>query len=410
MVIAPSLRIVLHVATAVVMCIGAPAFAAAAPGADPLANEAPPAQSGPPPQAPPPQAPAPVPPMNVPPVMPALPPAAPGGAMPPAAPAAPLVHHAALAVAQPRTPLVIRALIESPHLVRRAILVYRVLPSATAPVGPSTWKEVDFMRAAVGPYVATVPMEEVRAPGLDYLVELELLDGRREPAFASRLVPQHVSVYEEPLDVRERLALERLGGRRSLVGASFDYVRFTNLGGPAADWYYRAEGSYTYRVLRTVDEFAIHVGAVRGRSPGNIEMVGLNYAAAALKFRIADVFRIEGSLLTSVTESGFAGGGGGAMDIGDPFGAKLRLGFEAVHRFGARWYSQVDVPVAAGLRLSPIVEATSMPHATSYGVRLLGEMAYDFGNGLGVAIRGGYQARVATDGAPGGGAAVTYAF
>jgi hypothetical protein len=327
----------------------------------------------------------------------------------PAAPGAPLVHHAALAVAPPHAPLVLRALIESPHLVRRAILVYRVAPSSVA-FGPSIWKELDFMRAATGPYVATVPMEDVRAPGLDYVVEIELLDGRRELAFASRLAPQHVSVYEEPMDVRERVALERLGGRRSLVGASFDYVRFTNLGGPAADWYYRAEGSYTYRVLRTVDEFAIHVGAVRGRSSGNVEMVGLNYAAASLKLRIADVFRIEGTLLTSVTESGFAGGGGGAMDIGDPFGAKLRLGFEAVHRFGARWYSQVDVPVVAGLRLSPIVEATSMPHAGRYGVRLLGEMAYDFGNGFAAAIHGGYQARVSTDGAPGGGASVTYAF
>jgi hypothetical protein len=409
MVIAPPLRVALYMATMVVMSMGAPSLAVAAPGADPLASEAPPPQA-PPPQSPPPQAPPPqAPPMNVPPVMPATPSPAPGGAAQPVAPATPLVHHAALAVAQPHTPLALRALIESPHLVRRAILVYRVLPSSTA-LGQSTWKELDFMRAAVGPYVATVPMEDVRAPGLDYLVELELLDGRREPAFASRLVPQHVSVYEEPMDVRERLALQRLGGRRSLVGASFDYVRFTNQGGPAADWYYRAEGSYTYRVLRTVDEFAIHVGGVRGRSPGNIDMVGLNYAAAALKLRIADVFRIEGSLLTSVTESGFAGGGGGAMDIGDPFGAKLRLGFEAVHRFGARWYSQVDVPVVAGLRLSPIVEATSMPHAARYGVRLLGEMAYDFGNGFALAVRGGYQARVSTDGAAGGGASVTYAF
>ncbi|HVW27643.1 MAG TPA: hypothetical protein VHC69_19895 [Polyangiaceae bacterium] len=353
------------------------------------------------------QPPAPAVPTNVPPVTPAPSVAPPGPAGDGAR--APAVHHAAVAVAPPHAPLLLRALIESPHLVRRAILVYRVAQSSVEPRS-SAWRELDFMRSAVGPYVAMVPKDDVRPPGLDYLVELELLDGRRVPAFASRLVPQHVSVYEDPMDVRERLALERLHGRRSAVGASFDYVRFTNLGGPDADWYYRAEGSYTYRVLRTVDEFAIHVGAVRGRSPGNDDLVGLNYAAASLKLRVVDVFRIEGTLLSSVTESGFAGGGGGAMDIGDPFGAKLRLGFEAVHRFGARWYSQVDVPVVAGLRLSPIVEATSMPHAGRYGVRLQGELAYDFGNGFAASIRGGYQARVATDGAPGGGASVTYAF
>jgi hypothetical protein len=404
MVTLPSIRVVSKAAILVVISIVAPQLAAAAPGAQSPVNDVSVA-----PQPPAPQPPEAVPPMNVPPVMPAMPMGSPGTTTPPPVPGTPLLHHAAPAVAPPHAPLVLRALIESPHLVRRAILVYRVAPSSVA-LGTSVWKEIDFMRAAVGPYAATVPMEDVRPPGLDYLVEMELLDGRREPAFASRLVPQHVSVYEEPMDVRERLALERLGGRRSVVGASIDYVRFTNLGGPAQDWYYRAEGSYTYRVLRTVDEFAIHVGAVRGRSPGNLDMVGLNYAEASLKLRVADVFRIQGSLLTSVTESGFAGGGGGAMDIGDPYGAKLRLGFEAVNRFGARWYSQVDVPVVAGLRLSPIVEATSMPHAGRYGVRLLGEMAYDFGNGFAVAIRGGYQARVSTDGAPGGGASVTYAF
>ncbi len=327
----------------------------------------------------------------------------------PAGPPVPLLHHAAPAAGKPHVPLAVHALIEQPQLVKRTVLVYRVVPAYTAPT-PVAWKEVEFLRDVSGPYVATVPADEVRAPGLDYLVEFELFDGRREPAFASRLVPQHVGIYEDPMDVRERVALERLGGRRSLVSGSFEYVRFSTRAAPDADWYYRTEGAYTYRVLRTVDEFSIHVGVVRGRAPGNDELVGLNYAAASLKLRVADVFRIEGELLTSVTETGFAGGGGGAFDIGDPFGAKVRLGFEAVHAFGARFYSQVDVPVVAGLRLSPIVEATSMPHADRYGVRLLGELAYDFGNGFAAAVRGGYQARVSTEGAPSVGAQLMFAF
>jgi hypothetical protein len=323
--------------------------------------------------------------------------------------AATRLHHAALAVAKPHQPLVIHALLESPHLVKRTLLVYRIIPAYAAPAAVE-WKELEFQRATSGPYTATVPATDVRAPGLDYLVEFELADGHREPAFASRLVPQRVSIYEEPMDVRERVALERLGGRRSLTAASFEYARFSNASGAAADWYYRTEAAYTYRVLRTVDEFSIHVGVVRGRSPAHDELVGLNYASASLKLRIADVFRIEGELLSSVTEVGFAAGGGGALDIGDPFGAKLRLGFEAVHDFGARFYSQVDVPIIDHLRLSPIVEATNMPHAGRYGVRLLGEVAYDFGNGFGAALRGGYEARTSTDGAPSAGAQLMYAF
>jgi hypothetical protein len=324
-------------------------------------------------------------------------------------PRVPRVHHAALAITKPHAPLAIEALVEMPNLVRRTIVVYRVVPAYLAP-GPVEWREVEFLRGATGPYVATIPAVDVHPPGLDYLVEFEMTDGHREPAFASRLVPQRVAVYEEPMDVRERLALERLGGRRSSAAASFEYARFASDGGAAADWYYRTEASYTYRVLRTIDEFGIHVGAVRGRSPAHDELVGLNYAAATLKLRVADVFRIQGELLTSVTEVGFEGGGGAAVDIGDRFGARVQFGFEAVHGFGSRFYSQVDVPIVAGLTLSPIVEATNMPHADHYGVRLIGEVAYDFGNGFAAALRGGYQARVSTEGAPSAGAQVAYSF
>jgi hypothetical protein len=323
----------------------------------------------------------------------------------------PRLHHAAPAVAPPHVPVALSAHIELPHLVRRAIVLYRALP----PTGPGRaepveWREVTFLRGTPGPYVATIPAEAVRSPGLDYMIELEHLDGRREPVFASQLSPQRVSIFEDPMDVRERVALERLDGRRSVLSASFEYIAFNTREGAAADHFYRTEAAYTYRMLRTVDSFGVHLGVVRGRSPGNADTVGLNYASTWIKFRVADLFRIEGELLASVTEVGFAGGGGAAFDIGDPYGTKLRIGFEGVNAFGYRWYSQVDVPIVERLRFSPIVEATNMPHAERYGVRLVGEIAYDFGSGVSAALRGGYQARVSIEGGPSGGARLNFAF
>jgi hypothetical protein len=41
---------------------------------------------------------------------------------------------------------------------------------------------------------------------------------------------------------------------------------------------------------------------------------------------------------------------------------------------------------------------------------LIGEVAYDFGNGFAAALRGGYQARVSTEGAPSAGAQIAYSF
>jgi hypothetical protein len=324
----------------------------------------------------------------------------------------PRVHHAAPSIAPPHEALSIAAEIDHPHLVRHAYLVYRVRPSfLTGPATPE-WTTVDFLRGSPGPYVATIPESDVRPPGLEYAIELELVDGRRESVFANRAAPQSVTVVEDLMDIREHAALERLGGRRSVVAGTFEFVNFVkgDLRGPGADWYYRTEGSYTFRPLRAVDEFSVHVGVVRGRSPGNEDKtVGLNYGSAYVRFRASDLVRLEGELLTSVTEVGFSAGAGGAIDIGDPYGSKLKLGFESVAVFGSRFYSQVDIQASPKLRITPIVEATDMPHAGRYGVRLLGEVAYDLG-GFAVVIRGGYQARDAASGGFGAGLGLNVSF
>jgi hypothetical protein len=323
------------------------------------------------------------------------------------------VHHAPPVVAAAHEPLLVAAAIDFPELVQHAWLVCRPASSGEA----AEWRAVEFLRASPGPYVASIPEDAVRPPGLEYAIELELVDGTRESVFASRAEPHRVAVEDDLMDVRERAALERLDGRRSVVSASFDYANFgksavaTQSGVvDASDWYYRTEGAYAYRPLRVVDEFSIHVGIVRGRSPGNAGTVGLNYGSAFVKFRASDLVRLEAELLTSVTEVGFSAGAGGSVDIGDPYGSKLVLGFESIAVFGNRLFSKVDVRAAPRLRLAPIVEATNMPHTRDrWGVRLLGEAAYDFG-GFGVALRGGYQARDSASGGLGAGLSLFASF
>lgn len=332
----------------------------------------------------------------------------------------PRLHHAPRAVAPTHLALEIPAEIDFPHLVRRAVVVYRPLPAFGYPESPS-YSEVEFLRGAPGPYVATIPAEAVRAPGLEYAIELELVDGRKVPAFASRATPHSVLVSEDLMDVREHAALERLGGRRSVVSTSAELVSFgpstTNAGNSVVpDKYYQIDATYTYRLLRTIDEFSFHTGVVRGLSPvpGALDTdhrkVGWYSAAASVKVRVADAWRIEGELLTGLTEIRFSGGGGGAVEVGDPYGSKLRLGFESVAHFGTRFFSQVDIQANPHLRLSPIIEATDMPHADRFGVRLLGEVLYDVGNGFMIGVRGGYQARDSTSGGPSAGLRLGYAF
>ena len=147
----------------------------------------------------------------------------------------------------------------------------------------------------------------------------------------------------------------------------------------------------------------------RESDPSKYE-VGLNYGAPRIRVRAQDWLHFEGELLTSVTEVGFAVGGGGAVLLGDAYGSKLVMGFEGIQVFGARGYTRLDLVATSRLIVAPMIEVTTMPHADVAGVRLLGEAAIDVGAGFRVDVRGGYQARRFDQGGPAIGTGLAYAF
>ncbi|MEP7127186.1 MAG: hypothetical protein ABJE95_40000, partial [Byssovorax sp.] len=51
-----------------------------------------------------------------------------------------------------------------------------------------------------------------------------------------------------------------------------------------------------------------------------------------------------------------------------------------------------------GLRISPMIEVTDMPHADSFGVRLLTDATLEIIHGFSASVRAGYQARRSTSG------------
>ena len=132
--------------------------------------------------------------------------------------AIPRLHHAPVPVAEAHEDLLIEAEITHPELVRRALLVYRTAADATL-------REVEFRRG-VEHYVASIPADHARWPWLAYAIEIERLDGTKNPIFATREQPHRVQVPEDLMDVRERVLFERLSGRRSVVSTSGEYVSF----------------------------------------------------------------------------------------------------------------------------------------------------------------------------------------
>lgn len=367
-----------------------------------------------------------------------------GAEAPPAASATPpdaqpakaevLAHHAPVSVGIPGEQLPIEATFDNAHLIRQAAVVYR-LPDGTV-------KSASFQRSSVGlTYVAVIPAEAVAPPGLDYTIEVERAGGVRTSVFASRERMHHVQVVEARMDAVERTLLKRLGGRRSVVSVAGELAYFGASRGssglcPASkpacpgaerrtpevdERFWKTEFSYTYRPLRTVAEFSLRAGVVRGRSlvPGTLDEsryeVGLNYGVPSVRFRLSDSWHLETELLTSVTEVGFSVGTGASLLIGDPYGTKITLGFETIGLtqgtyFGSRFYSRVDFPATGWLWLAPVIEVTDMPHSERYGVRLVGEATAELPHGFSVALRGGYQAREASSGGVGVGGRVSLAF
>jgi hypothetical protein len=329
--------------------------------------------------------------------------------------AEPALHHAPISIAKAGEQLTLLAAIDHPEMVRSAFVVYRI--GTTQDV-----HEVPFLRAAQGPYIAIIPETDVRAPSLGYTVELEPLSGGRKTAFASREDMQQVEVPGDLEDARERAYASRLENRRSVLSTRAEYVVFgqrsVDGGRAVGDSYWRAEASYTYRPLRTVAEFGIRAGVVRGPNPSadlTKPDLGLNYGAPNLRIRLADIWHLEGEFLTSVTASGFAVGTGAALLIGDPYGSKLTLGFESIQGFGSRVYSRVDIAARRNLIIAPIVEVTDAVRLTEvaqnkFGVRLLTEARLDVGSGMALTALGGYQARVAASGGPTLGVGASYAF
>jgi hypothetical protein len=264
---------------------------------------------------------------------------------------------------------------------------------------------------------------------VSYAIELETTEGERRRVFADRGAMYRIEVPPDLGNLQEAALLKRLDGRRSVVSSSAEFVRFGTTSAmvmdpqtnklvqrDVSDQYYRVEAGYTYRPLGLVAEFSLRAGVVRGRSlvPGETNPskydVGLNYGAPSVRLRLDDSVHVEGELLTSVTEVGFSLGTGGAVLIGDPYGTKLTLGFETIQTFGTRFFSRLDIVASDKMIVAPMIEATDMPHADRYGIRLLTELRYDLGSGIAFSARGGYQARVSTSGGIAAGGALSYSF
>jgi len=241
-------------------------------------------------------------------------------------------HHAPPAEAPGGAPLRLLAIIDDAW---HEILVVRYRPVGGGPM----FAEAPFELSTTGEYIATLPADAVRRPGVEYWVVGTGKDGKSTDHFASAAWP-HVVRVEPDAGLRwieaER---RRLAGRASRVRAAFTGQDFGPQGG-AKDWYLRGEVDLTHRLVTHLYSFTVGFGTVDGATPSADTMAPVEekrsarYGFGGVRLRLASSVWVDGRAIMGFDRSGFIAGGGAELTLGREWRSCVKAGFEAAGGLG----------------------------------------------------------------------------
>lgn len=312
-------------------------------------------------------------------------------------------------------------------LVREPAEVARAWLYVRAPGEPG-FRRLELVRDGDAYLRATIAVELVRAPRLDWYVEVQRPGATSSPtpvlgsAAAPRALLVEDDVTEAPIE-----------GGRSHVDAHVDYVDFDGGLNKGFDQYYQAEIDFSYRFLSPVYAVRLGFGTLSGtggpkdvidEDPNNTcrdnagtyrcKRVTFSYVYSEVELRlrpnIALMLRPQAGLLTTDTmESTTAGrctgkdvsqcefltgiGGRVRLRLGSEQGTNLVLGAGFTDNVGTlleaayHWLPTPFVPVQL------TVQVTDQPVPEDFGVRLIGDVGLRKLSWFYPSLRLSYQAR-----------------
>lgn len=290
-------------------------------------------------------------------------------------------------------------------------------------------KEVAYvstpMRSAgSGFWVATVAADRVRAPSLDYFIEVVRLDGTAAPVVGDIYEPLHVTTVDPPKPAPPL-------HHRSIVSAYTDYADYNRLKGNDTVW--QTEGVFGMRFgdigVRAVRSgFGVYRGfggsieELDGDPPVPPRKVGLTYGYLEGEFGINLTTSLIARAVVGLGDSGVAGGGQAFVRIGNDLETNLLIGGELLGGIGLRGiaefqlYPQSRVPVVLRTEVTnqpagsaPVTPTTNESTGSSeIGGRAIVQAGYRILEPLVVFGRLSYQGRTISHSGPGFGGGVTY--
>ncbi len=312
---------------------------------------------------------------------------------------------------RPGTKLVITGTPSSVLLVDRMFLAYRTK-------GAETFTEQPLKRSVNQSAVASIPVEAVEAPGVEYYIYLKA-EGDAEDIylFASHDDPYLVRVHGYSKTAQYEARKEEWNGRLSRVEANYGFTNFgKNLGvteegteytTDAGNYYHEVNLAYTYRFLTTLYALRIELGGFahdfrdfRPFTAADADEIGpgMYEISPSIEFEFVKFFGASLLMRLGISEDGFEGGGGTSIRIGRVKGTRLDLGFEGMTHAGWRMFMKFEWDTIPHVPMSFQMDRTQWYAAPSYaqhswGNRLVYQARYQFPFGLGIKAHGGFASR-----------------
>ena len=321
------------------------------------------------------------------------------------------VSHHAPAEARPGAALPLAFVLDQPERVASAYLHYRTQGSPTYHALLLARDHDIYLRGAI-------PAAAVRAPGLEYFVEVTAPDGRAGLALASPAQPIAVAVAGPPIAA----AFEPVPGRSSvrLTVDYMDFATFDRRSGDHTDHVTNATADFTYRMPGTVESLGVGYGVYAGaggladavwtaKDPLPHDAFHYGYADIEIGGRTGGVHvSLGGQLIAGVGRGGFGMGGEGRLRIGERDATNLAFVARTIDQVG--WLSDIRFgtrPVR-DLLLTFSVGATNQPNDGDTAVRLATAVEILRFRNLDLLVDGSWQGRSVAHAGVGGGTALGF--
>ncbi len=280
--------------------------------------------------------------------------------------------------------------VEEPAAVVAAWIHYRRL-------GDPTFRRLALRKDGDGYLRGGIEAKEVRAPGLEYFVEVAHANGQSGSAIGSPEDPRRIQVQSQNL---QALRETRNRSRVSVIATYLDYATFDDrgTGDEHQDRYALFETDFLFR-LRRPWLYGVRVGMGVLSGEGGFkdrpepESAGFQYGYTEVEFRTKPTRAYLARLIAGLGRDGLGFGAEGRVRFGEEEASNLSFALSSLEDVGFLSEVRMQWVAIESLPMGFSVGVTDQPNNGDLGVRLSGDLGYRALDWFQPTLRVSYQGR-----------------